>query len=217
MREGPEPPRVFLLERLHAVREADEFLVRRRAVERRLDLRLPLSVLPEQRPPVAVATAMDEVQGEDGEEVAGGAVGRRASHLRGASRRGCSDLGGSRAAAGEERAARVRRRRRGREGRARASWRRGRRARAESRRGARWPSSGRSFSMRTTTTAIPSAARSPRARRRRRAGPSSRGKPDARTCDALSPTASRRRRVRDAAVLRRVGQSGGAAGVGVTS
>ena len=104
VREGPEPPRVFLLECLHAVREADEFLVRRRVVERRLDLRGPLPVLPEQRPPVAVATAMDEVQGEDGEEVAGGAVGRRASHLRRASRRGCSDLGGSRAAAGEERA-----------------------------------------------------------------------------------------------------------------
>ena len=107
VREGPEPRRVFLLERLHAVREADEFLVRRRAVERRLNLRLPLSVLPEQRARVAVATAMDEVQDEDGEEVAGGAVGRRASHLRGSSRRGCSDLGRSRAAAGEERAARA--------------------------------------------------------------------------------------------------------------
>ena len=50
---------------------------------------------------------MDEVQDEDGEEVAGGAVGRRSSHLRGSSRRGCSDLGRSRAAAGEERAARA--------------------------------------------------------------------------------------------------------------
>ena len=104
MREGPEPRRVFLLERLHAVREADELLVRRRAVERRLNLRLPLSVLPEQRARVAVATAMDEVQCEDGEEVpaVGAAVPISAARLAAplGSRPFC-------AAAGEERAARA--------------------------------------------------------------------------------------------------------------